>query len=126
MCAVVITVIPLSKMYYTNSEYYAAANLNAIEKKFNIKTYEADDFVPEIIWDYGNYIPQLKYHGNIIMPAENHFGLLGDAAAVKELQQKFGNYNFQQYATVDLNVLSKNEKGYNERIVKNYYIVQKR
>ena len=126
MCAVVITVIPLSKMYYTNDKYYAASNLNAIEKKFSIKTYEADDFVPEITWDYGNYIPQLKHQNDIVMPTENRFGLLGDEDSVKVLQQQFSNYSFQQYATVDLNVLSKKDKGYNERIVKNYYIVQKK
>jgi hypothetical protein len=60
MCGTVITVIPLSKMYYNNTRYYAAFDIHGIEKKFNIKTYEGDEFVPEITWDYGNYIPILK------------------------------------------------------------------
>lgn len=125
MCGLVITIIPLSKLYYANEAYYPASNLHVIEKKYNIKTYEADEFVPEIVWDYGTYMPQLKREKNIL-PPETSFGLLGDEAAIAQLQQQLNNYNFHQYATVDLNVLSKTAKGYNERIVKHYYIVQKK
>lgn len=127
MCGLVVTIIPLSKLYYTNDAYYAANNLHAVEKKYNIKTYEADDFIPEMVWDYGTYIPQLRReNNNIALPSENRFGLLGDETAINQLQQQLSNYSFQQYATVDLNVLSKTAKGYNERIVKHYYIVQKK
>jgi len=126
MCGIVITVIPLSKMYYNNTGYYAASGIPAIEKKFNIKTYEGDEFVPEITWDYGNYIPNLKTGENIAMPADAVYGLLADSTTVNGLQQKFPAYDFKKYAEIDLNALSKNEKGYNTRIVKNYYIVQKK
>ena len=126
MCGLVVTIIPLSKLYYTNDAYYAASNLHAIEKEYNIKTYEADDFVPEIVWDYGSYIPRVKRENDIVSPGENRFGLLSDEAAINQLQQQLTNYSFQQYATVDLNVLSKTTKGYNERIVKRYYIVQRK
>jgi hypothetical protein len=125
MCGIVITVIPLSKMYYNNTGYYAASDIQAIEKKFNIKTYEGDEFVPEITWNYGNYIPNLESGENITMPADTVYGLLADSITVNSLQQKFPAYNFEKYTEVDLNALSKNEKGYNTRLVKNYYIVQK-
>jgi hypothetical protein len=35
------------------------------------------------------------------------------------------NYQFIKLVTVDLNALSKNEKGYNKRLVKNYFFVKK-
>jgi 4-amino-4-deoxy-L-arabinose transferase-like glycosyltransferase len=126
MCGLMITVIPLSKMYYANSDYYAAANLRATEKSLNIKTYEGDDFVPEITWDYGSYIPNLDNNGNITMPADSTFGLLIDASNIKSYMQKFSNYSFKKHAAVDLNVLSKNSKGYNTRLSKDYFIVQKK
>ena len=125
MCGIVITVIPLSKMYYNNTGYYSASDIHTIEKKFNLKTYEGNEFVPEITWDYGNYIPNLKSGETITMPRDSVYGLLADSTAAINLQQKFSDYNFVKYAEVDLNALSKNEKGYNIRLVKNYYIVQK-
>jgi 4-amino-4-deoxy-L-arabinose transferase-like glycosyltransferase len=125
MCGVVVTAIPLSKMYYTNKKYYAASNLHAVEKKYDIKTYEADEFIPEITWDYGTYIPQLSNIEKGLMPADANFGLLGDSIAIANLQRKFSNYSFKKYVEVDLNALSKNEKGYNSRLAKNYYLVQR-
>ncbi len=41
MCGLIVTVIPISKIYYTNTNYYAAENLNLIEKNSGIKSYEA-------------------------------------------------------------------------------------
>lgn len=125
MCGVVITVIPLSKMYYTNTNYYAASNLGAVEKKLNIKTYEGDEFVPEITWDYGNYMPNLSQGKNISMPADSVFGLLMDSTSLNNYQKAFPNYTFNKYAEVDLNAPSKNEKSYNSRLVKEYYVVRK-
>jgi len=37
MAGVVLTAIPLSKMYYTNKNYYSAYSLHSIEKKESIK-----------------------------------------------------------------------------------------
>lgn len=126
MCGIVVAVIPLSKIYYSNRSFSTASNLHKTEKKFNIKTYEGDEFVPEITWDYGNYIPNLKTGETITMPADSVYGLLADSATVNSFQQKFPGYSFKKYTEVDLNALSKNEKGYNTRLVKNYYIVQKK
>ena len=126
MCGIVITVIPLSKIYYNNAAYYAAADIQGIEKKFNIKTFEGDEFVPEITWDYGNYIPNLKNGETFTMPVDSLYGLLADSISVDNLQQKFPGYNFKKYTEIDINALSRNEKGYNSRLVKNYYIVQKK
>ena len=125
MCGIVITVIPLSKMYYTNSDYYAASKLNAVEEKLHIKTYEGDEFVPEITWDYGDYMPNLSNGKSISMPADSVFGLLIDSTSLPNYRQTFPGYTFNKYAVVDLNAPSKNEKSYNSRLVKEYYIVRK-
>jgi len=125
MCGIVITVIPLSKMYYTNSNYYAASNLNAVEQKLHIKTYEGDEFVPEITWDYGDYIPNLSNGKNISITADTILSLLIDSGSLKSYQQTYAGYNFTKYTEVDLNASSKNEKSYNSRLVKEYYVVRK-
>jgi hypothetical protein len=59
------------------------------------------------------------------MPVDSVYGLLADSTTVI-VSAKIPGYNFKKYTEVDLNALSKNEKGYNTRLVKNYYIVQKK
>jgi len=125
ICGVVFTVIPLSKMYYSNNNYYSAANLHEFEQKFGVKTYEGDAYVPEIIWDYGNKIQNISSDSSVIMPKDSAFGLIIYPAKANELMRHFTNYNFTNYAVVDLNAISKDSKGYNTRLVKNYYLVRK-
>jgi 4-amino-4-deoxy-L-arabinose transferase-like glycosyltransferase len=124
MCGIVFTVIPLSKMYYTNNNYYSATNLHTIEKKFSIKTYTYNGFEPEIVWDYGNVIPDIQTDSAVSIPQKN-FGLLLGANDESNFINNYKNYQFTKIATVDLNALSSNQKGYNKRLVKNYYLVKK-
>ncbi len=126
MCVVVVTIIPLSKIYYSNKDYYAAFNLHSIEKKLNIKTYEVNGFEPEIIWNYGDVIPQLnKKDSFVTLPKDSVFGLLTNVGDIQSLKEKFKDYQFDKQATVDLNEVSKDKHGYNTRLAKEYYIVKK-
>jgi hypothetical protein len=111
-------------MYYSNNDYYSAANLHELEKKFNIKTYEGDEYAPEIIWDYGDKIQNISSDSSVAMPADSAFGLLVYPEKATRLEQQFTNYRFTQLAVVDLNEISKESKGYNYRLVKNYYLVE--
>ncbi len=97
MCGIIITIIPLSKMYYTKSNACAASNLHAIEKKYNIKTYQANNLIPEIIRSYGSSIPLIKN----AVPEEPIFGLLAHAGEFTAFKQKV----------------------YSNRLIENYYIV---
>ncbi len=124
MCGVVVTAIPLSKIYYTNTTYYPASNIHLLEKNYNIKTYEFKDFVPEIIWSYGNVIPGTNNDSIIIIPKESLFGLMISENEISSFKNKYNNFQFTKLATVDLNDLSKNQKGYNGRLVKDYYLVK--
>ena len=126
MCVIVVTVIPLSKIYYSNKNYYAASNLHSIEKKFNIKTYEVNGFEPEIIWDYGDVIPQLNKKDSLVtFPQDSVFGLMTNVGDIQSLKDEFKDYQFDKQATVDLNEVSKEKHGYNQRLAKEYYLVKK-
>lgn len=125
MCGIVVTLIPISKIFYTNSNYFAAANLHSIEKKYHVKTYEGDSFVPEIIWSYGSAIANISDSNSVKMPADTTFGLLVYPGKGNELLQDFRNYSFLHLATVDLNEVPAESKQHNKRIVKNYYLVKK-
>lgn len=125
MCGLIVTVIPLSKIYYTNKDFYAAANLNSIEKKLDIKSYEAGEYVPEIIWDYGKPMPEISDNKSVTMPEDSLFGLLIYPNESNTLIQNFKNYSFTKIAVVDLNETSPDNKQYNKRLVKNYYLVKK-
>lgn len=125
MCGIVVTLITISKIFYTNSNYFDAANLHSIEKKYHVKTYEGDSFVPEIIWSYGSAITNISDSNSVKMPADTTFGLLVYPGKGNELLQDFRNYSFLHLATVDLNEVPAESKQHNKRIVKNYYLVKK-
>jgi 4-amino-4-deoxy-L-arabinose transferase-like glycosyltransferase len=125
MCGIIVAVVPLSKVYYSNKNYSSAANLHDLEKKYNIKTYEGDDYVPEIIWDYGNKIPNISSGQTVTMPKDSVLGLLVYPDKANLLIKQFNNYSFTRYALVDLNEIPKESKGYNPRLVKDYYLVKK-
>ena len=126
MCAVVITLIPLSKFFYSNPAYYSAASLRAIEKSLNIKTYEVNGFIPEIIWDYGNSIPEITgKDSTVTMPRDSLFGLLMNEGDLPALQQNYKGYQFDKKASIDINAMRRGKKGYSTRLVKEYYVVRK-
>lgn len=125
MCGIVATLIPISKIFYTNSNYFDATRLHGIEKKYNIQTYEGDNFVPEIIWSYGKPMLNISNNNSVKMPADTTFGLLVYPGKANELMHSFNNYSFKQLATVDLNEVPAESKQHNKRIVKNYYLVKR-
>ena len=61
----------------------------------------------------------------IVIPKESLFGLLIYPDQLKTLIPQFKNYSFTKLAVVDLNEISPESKGYNNRLVKNYYLVKK-
>lgn len=122
MCAT-IALIPLSAFYFVNPAYASAGSLAAVEKNNRVKTFDADPFVPEIVFDYGKKISravdisgEIKMHGGaigLLMHPGNEKLFLNDSL-----------YNYRQAGKVDLNFRPAGKKGYNNRLVKNYYIVK--
>ncbi|MFV0143924.1 hypothetical protein OBJ68_11330 [Empedobacter falsenii] len=126
MCTVVAFGFPLSKLTFSEELYSSAKNLHRLEKQYQIKTYETQSFVPEIVLDYGTSIPAIYDGKKLNFPKETKFGMLANQSDSILIAEQFKNYSFQKIGVVDLNHSSKNQKNYNDRIQKDYYLVQKK
>ncbi len=84
-----------------------------------------EEYVPEIIWDYGKPMPEISNNKSVTMPKDSLFGLLIYPDESTAFIQRFKNYAFAKIAVVDLNEISTDSKRYNKRLVKSYYLVKK-
>lgn len=126
MCSVVVFGFPLSKLTFSEEVYSSAKNLKELEKQYQIKTYDVQSFVPEIVLDYGTSIPAIYDGKKINFPKENKFGMLANQSDSSFVANQFKNYLIKKIGVVDLNHSSKNQKNYNDRIQKDYYLVEKK
>ena len=126
MCSVVAFGFPLSKLTFSEELYSSAKNLKKLEQQNQIKTYEWQSFVPEIVLDYGTSIPAINDGKKTIFPKEEKFGMLASLSDSTFFADHFNNYSIKKIGVVDLNHSSKDQKNYNDRIQRNYYLIQKK
>ncbi len=119
MMAVFLFAYPVSSAYYNNPDFFGGEKIRSLEQQYDIKTYELNGFVPEIVWEYGKSIKDINSDGGLQLPAEKRFGLIlnsEDSALLKNLQvEKIGQ--------VDVNHVPSSNRSYNKRIVRQYYLV---
>jgi len=125
ICAFVF-VLPLSNTLKSNSEK-PISNLNLEAKKDGITVYSLYGISPEVIWQFGDKIIQIKQNDSTYnLPKEIKFGMLSNNIKPEDdrfLKQK---YTIEQNATFDLNTADKDTRGYRDRLVSNYYILTKK
>lgn len=126
MCSVVAFGFQLSKLTFSEELYSSAKNLKKLEQQNQIKTYEWQSFVPEIVFDYGTSIPAIYDGKETTFPKEAKFGMLASASDSTFFANHFKDYSIKKIGNVDLNHSSKNQKNYNDRIQRNYYLIQKK
>lgn len=124
MCTFVIFGFPLSKVTFSEQLYVSTSSIKELEKKYNITTYETDGFVPEIVLDYGKPIPVLSENGKIYLPKTNQFGLLANKNDSAFIVENLNKYSIKKIGEVNLNHSLKEQKNYNDRIQKDYFLVQ--
>ncbi len=61
-----------------------------------------------------------------IFPREEKFGMLASPSDSTFFANHFKNYSIKKIGVVDLNHSSKDQKNYNDRIRRNYYLIQKK
>ncbi|WP_313581936.1 glycosyltransferase family 39 protein [Chishuiella sp.] len=124
MSTFVIFGFPLSKVTFSEKYYSSTSSIKKLEKKYNIKTYETDGFIPEIVLDYGQPIPTLSENGNVSLPKASQFGLLANKNDSVFISKNLNKYSIKKIGEVNLNHSLKEQKNYNDRIQKDYFLVQ--
>lgn len=126
MCGVMFFGLPLLPMYKPNTLAASAKWLKEFEKTYHVKTYEANNAVPEIILQYGQPIEQLlKLDDVVILPKEDRFGMTLSKKDSTFIKDHLKGYQVKAVGFIDLNTTESSSKSYNERLAREYYLVEK-
>lgn len=126
MCGIMIFGLPLYPLVQPNEAPASAQWMKKFEEKYQIKTYEANNTVPEIILDYGKPIQQLlNIDDKVELPKEKRFGLMIDKQDTVFIKENLNGYHVRPIGFVDLNTTSEQSKSYNPRLYRDYYLVEK-
>lgn len=117
---------PLSKGL--KSENYNSISTLAEEVKGDsLEMYHLGAISPEMIWDYGNKIPQIQLKdANFIFPKENQFGLLADKLSPEQERVIKEIYSIKVIDTFDLNTVEPKARQYKNRLKSVFYVLSKK
>lgn len=121
-----IFVLPLSKALLKSDSYKSISELKTEVEKENLKVYSFGYVSPEMIWDFGYKIPQIKVNDSTYnFPKENKFGILVNGFSPADTQLLKEKYTIIQHDTYDLN-RSANTKKHKKRLVSHYYVLARK
>ncbi|MFK2820664.1 glycosyltransferase family 39 protein [Flavobacteriaceae sp. LMIT009] len=93
----------------------------------DIELYSLGYVSPEMIWQYGDKLPQIKPNDSMYnFPDVSKFGILVQELNDTEKTYLEMLYNLEHQETFDLNKKASEEKGYRKRLVSHYYILTKK
>ncbi|WP_094745845.1 ArnT family glycosyltransferase [Vaginella massiliensis] len=125
MLSVVAFGYPLMSPNFDNPHYTSREFIHNLEHRYQIKTYESNGFVPELVFLYGNSIPVIDRKENVSLPKEKRFGLLVEANDTVYIDSIFGDYRYKKLIQLDLNKANPKTPFYNKRLQRDYYLVEK-
>ena len=108
---------------YLKTEGYKPINKQHIESKL----YSFGYVSPEMIWHYGEKIPQLKNNDSTYnFPSTSPFGILTEQLTEDERNYLETLYHVEFKQTYSLNTKAPGERGHRKRLNSSYYILTKK
>ncbi len=123
--ALLIFGLPVSEAFKSKS-YQSISELNKKIESENIHLYGLNNTSPEMLWDYGDKIPQLRTKNGIDFPEEKKFGLLTNAISPEDLNLLEAHYIVEKEGNFNLNGSEENSRGYKNRLQNDFYILSKK
>jgi 4-amino-4-deoxy-L-arabinose transferase-like glycosyltransferase len=121
LASIMLLLAPLSNTQ-SQSDYNSINSLND-----NIELYSLGYVSPEMIWHYGDKIPQIISNDSVYnFPDTSKFGILVQEFNDKEREFIETLYEIEYKETFDLNRKEEGQKGYRNRLVSKYYILTKK
>lgn len=124
ICVITVFGFPLTHAMLENPRFQNFSSLRRRAEREGFKVYEYEAESPEIIWDYGKPIPQIR-EKNLQMPPEKRFGLLlleRDSSFVEQLKPEFKIISSERY---DLNPVHPDKSGYKDRLIRMFYLLER-
>lgn len=126
IATILIAVLPLSKTQIAPN-YNPISSLYEETSQQGLKVYGFNYVAPELIWQFGDKIPEIKNEDNQIhLPKEAQFGMLANGISPEDQDVLKANYHIELIETYDLNRSPQDSKQYNGRLNAGYYILTKK
>ncbi len=126
MVSVFLFVLPMTSALI-NSNYKPIIELQGNATKENLNVYVFNYVSPEMIWQYGAKIPQIKLNDSVYnYPKEKQFGLLTNDISPEDYELLSTKYLMEETQTFDLNTTKPESRKYRERLMNHYYILTKK
>ncbi|MBQ0788002.1 MAG: glycosyltransferase family 39 protein [Oceanihabitans sp.] len=124
--SVLLTALPLSTAF-TSSNYKPISKLQEEASTNQLKVYGLNYVSPEMIWQFGGTIPEIKKEDNTFhFPKENTFGMLANGINPEDQSTLTALYTIEKITTYDLNTVSKDSRKYNGRLLNDYYLLKRK
>lgn len=125
ICGIIIFAFPLSNAFLKNPNFRNFDELRSYAEAEDFRVYEYNAETPEIIWEYGKPIPKL-HKDDFTLPSEEKFGIIlqeKDSALIDILKGNFEVLSSERY---DLNYVDPEASGYKDRLIRQFYLLQRR
>ena len=125
ICGIIVFAFPLSKAFLKNPNFRNFTELQELSKAEDFQVYEYKAETPEIIWEYGEPIPKL-YRDDFELPSKERFGVIlqeKDSALIDTLKRDFEILSSERY---DLNYVNPEASGYKDRLIRQFYLLQRK
>lgn len=127
MVSVIAFGYPMFTVKFDNPKYTPKEVIHQIENQYQIKTYEATGFLPELVYLYGEPIKVIKKSKTELdLPKENRFGLMIDLKDSVFMDSVFGKDQYKKIRYMDFNKADTLTPFYNKRLTREYYLVEKK
>ena len=121
-----LTLIPL-KQSLKSDTYKPISNLKEKADAEGLKIYKLDGISPEMIWQFGDNIPDLILDDGVLnLPLENQFGVLFPDQSIWNKYNFIDSYDIKFREVYDLNLVDSESKKHNARLVNYLYIFTKK
>ena len=121
MAAALISVLPLSAIQ-NQAGYNPISNLKLELNKENIPVYSLNGIAPEMIWQFGAKISQIKTDTTYNFPKETKFAVLSKALTNEELVFLKESFVIDTKEVYDLNRKADGERGHKKRLMSHLYL----
>lgn len=112
---------------FTSDNFKPISALQNENSRKNFKVYAINHISPEVIWQYGEKIPQItKTDNQFSFPLDSEFGVLTNKLSAKDKDIISKTHVFEQTHTFDLNQSEPNSKQYKDRLISQYYYFKKK
>lgn len=125
ICAVMTFGFPLTNALLDNPDFNNISNLRKLSEKEDFQVYEYGGFTPELIWEYGEPIPQIDAD-NPVLPKVKRFGIIMTEHNSKFIKTLTPKYKVHEEKRYDLNYVNPEKSGYKSRLIRKFYLIEKK